>query len=255
IFASSLVTGMDSSLNYANIIKNLFYALFTAPIINIYYPRITANISLNDYDKIREELSEVIAFMLMLLVPSTIFCLFYSEEMVKFLFFRGAFNLESLHTTSAAFRMYSIGIVSICLREVLVRCYYSFNKTKEVIMNNIFSVAANIILNAVLIRYMKQTGLALATSLSAIIILPFWIKGVVDENVLSIKSVFFQFFRYTMFSVPIIVEMMVMKMVFVFPDEVLWQIVFFGKVIILAVILYIPAIYMTLIKDKRRIKK
>ena len=199
IFASTLVAGMVSALNYANIVKNLFYALFTAPMINIYYPRITASISVKDYKQTRKEVSDVLSFMLLFLVPSTYFCLFFSDEIMKLFFFRGAFNIDSLEITSAAFRMYAIGIIAICLREVFVRCYYALNKTKEIIWINIISVIINIVLNATLIESFEQAGLALATSLSAILVLPFWIRGASKEYIIRAKKLFFLILKYIIF--------------------------------------------------------
>ena len=49
--------------------------------------------------------------------------------------------------------------------------YYALQDTKTPMRNSLITLIINILLNLILIKYMKHKGLALATSLSAIITL------------------------------------------------------------------------------------
>ena len=59
----------------------------------------------------------------------------------------------------------------VCLQ--LVRVYYSLQDTKTPMKNSILCVGFNVIFNLVLIKYLKAPGLALATSISAILAVTF----------------------------------------------------------------------------------
>ena len=71
--------------------------------------------------------------------------------------------------TVIALVMYSVGMIAFGLREILGKVFYSLQDTKTPMMNGAIAVIMNIILNLVLVRYFKLAGLALATSISAII--------------------------------------------------------------------------------------
>jgi putative peptidoglycan lipid II flippase len=93
--------------------------------------------------------------------------LFYSYEIIDFLFGRGAFDESAIRMTSNALFFYSFGMVSVGVREVLSRVFYTLKDSKTPLINASIGFAINIILNLVLSRFMGIGGLALATSLSA----------------------------------------------------------------------------------------
>ena len=74
--------------------------------------------------------------------------------------------------TTSAFVMYSIGLLAIALRDVITKVFYSMQDTKSILYISFFSVLINIALNFTLVKPMGHSGLALATSLSAIISIP-----------------------------------------------------------------------------------
>ena len=71
--------------------------------------------------------------------------------------------------TAVALFFYSIGIVGFGLRDIISRVLYSIQDTKTPMINGAIAMGLNIVLNIILVRYMKHAGLAFATSISAII--------------------------------------------------------------------------------------
>ena len=65
--------------------------------------------------------------------------------------------------------MYSIGMVTFGLRDVLGRVFYSLQDTKRSMIDGAIAMIMNIVFNLIFIRYFKHAGLALGTSLSGII--------------------------------------------------------------------------------------
>lgn len=72
--------------------------------------------------------------------------------------------------TSQALIFYSIGLVAMSLRLFISRVYYSLQDAKTPMINGAISVASNILLNLILIKFMAHSGLALATSISTTIL-------------------------------------------------------------------------------------
>ena len=71
--------------------------------------------------------------------------------------------------TGNALFYYSIGMVAVGLRDILSRAFYALQDTKTPMINATIAVVINIILNIILSRYLGIGGLALATSISAIV--------------------------------------------------------------------------------------
>ena len=82
---------------------------------------------------------------------------------------RGEFDAQAAVLTSQALLFYAISMLAYGFRDILSRVFYSFNDTKTPTINAIIGVTINIVLNIILSRFLGIGGLALATSISAII--------------------------------------------------------------------------------------
>ena len=83
---------------------------------------------------------------------------------------RGEFGEEAVKLTSSAMFFYSIGIFGYSLREILSRGFYALEDTRTPMVNTAIGMLINIILNFILAPLLGIGGLALATSISSIII-------------------------------------------------------------------------------------
>ncbi len=61
-------------------------------------------------------------------------------------------------------------MIAFGLRDILSRAFYALQDTKTPMINGAISVAFNILLNLILIKFMAHSGLALATSISTTIL-------------------------------------------------------------------------------------
>lgn len=167
--ASTLVEGSISSLNYANKLNGFVMALFIASISAVIYP-ILSNLSLEkNRNEFTKSVVQSINTVVILVIPISIGAMVLSTPIVRLLFQRGAFDESATSMTAIALIMYSIGMVAFGLRDVLGKVFYSLQDTKTPMINGVISIFINIVLNLFLIKYLKHAGLALATSISAII--------------------------------------------------------------------------------------
>jgi putative peptidoglycan lipid II flippase len=120
-------------------------------------------------DNYKQQLGKAINTAFLLLIPVTAAVFILSEPAVMAVYEGGNFDHTATIKTAQTLAMYSIGIVAIGLRDILTRAFYSLHDTKTPLINSFIAILINIILNLILIGPMAQRGLALATSISAII--------------------------------------------------------------------------------------
>ncbi len=167
--ASSIAVGGISALNYSRRLNDFVQGLFVASVSTVFYPTISKIAAENNIKGLKSSVSEAIAIVNLLVIPATIGAMIFAKEVVVLLFGRGAFAPDAIAMTSNALFYYSIGMIAFGLRDILSRAFYAFQDTKTPMINATIGVVINIVLNLILSKYMGLGGLALATSISAIV--------------------------------------------------------------------------------------
>ena len=167
--ASNIAVGGISALNYASRLNGSIFAIFVNSISTVIYPIISKRAAENDIDGLKDSVRESINMISLLLIPASLGTALYAKPIVIMLFGRGAFDSQAIEMTSAAFLCYSFGTYAFGLRNILSKAFYSIKDTRTPMINATISVLLNIVLNIVLSRYIGIGGLALGTSISAII--------------------------------------------------------------------------------------
>ncbi|GAA0176825.1 murein biosynthesis integral membrane protein MurJ [Clostridium sediminicola] len=167
--ASKIAIGGISALNYANMINGFVQGICVLSIATVLYPLMSKMAAENNMIGLKNYLSEAIIGINLLVIPATVVAMVFSAPIVMILFGRGAFDSDSIYMTSHATFYYSLGMVGVGLREIFARVFYSMQDTKTPMINASIGMLLNIILNIILSKYFGIAGLALATSIAAII--------------------------------------------------------------------------------------
>ena len=167
--ASQVAIGGISALTYANSLICLIQGGIVQPITTVFYPQITEAVANKNNDIATNALEKTLNYTLTILIPIAIAFFAFSSEIVIALFGRGAFDNNGVQMTADSLRFYSIGICFVGLRELLSRFYYAHSNTSIPMKNATIGVLCNITLNLIFSRYFGIKGLALATSISAIV--------------------------------------------------------------------------------------
>lgn len=167
--ASKIVTGGISSLVYANSLVQLVIGGVVQPVVTVCYPKITESVTERDFTGAKVVLSRYLYVLLGILLPITIIFVVYGQPIVKLLFNHGVFDDKATLATSQAVRWYSIGICFVGFQEFLSRFFYAHSDTKTPMIVASVSVVTNIVLNIILSRLIGLKGLALSTSISAMV--------------------------------------------------------------------------------------
>lgn len=167
--ASSLAVGGISALNYANKLDGFVQGIFVMSLTTVMYPVISKMAAEKNMDGLKKAVSEAIGSVNLLVIPTTVGTMIFAGPIVNLLFGRGAFNAGAVNMTASALFYYSIGMVGFGLRNVLARAFYSLQDTKTPAINAAIAMVMNIVLNLILSKFLGIGGLALATSISAIV--------------------------------------------------------------------------------------
>lgn len=255
--ASTLVEGSISALNYANKINEIVLGIFVASITTAIFPKLSKAVSTKNDKEFSKNTYNGIVIILFVTVPATVGIMILAEPIVKVFFERGAFDLKATEMTYKALIFYSIGMVGAAIRLMLTRVYYSIQDTKTPTINGVIATLLNIVLNLLLIGKMKYMGLALGTSISALVTTIMLFYG------LKKRMKYFRFKKYILITIKLIIASSVMglvtwKLYNVFRQSILTghlysKIGFIGLIVIASVIVYVVTLVaLSMIKSKKR---
>ena len=164
--ASTLPEGTVSCLNYGHRLMNVFSGLISSAIATAMYPQMIELIAQKKEDELSRLVVRIINIFCLLMVPITVGCILFRNELVAIVFQRGAFDSDSTLMTSDVFALYCIGLFFIACNTVLSNLFYSYGNTRTPMFISIVNLATNVVLNIFLINVWGVNGLALATSIS-----------------------------------------------------------------------------------------
>ena len=168
--ASTLKIGTISILNYGHKLTNVFSGLLSSAVATALYPHIIELITMNKKDELDTLMVKIISIFCVIMCPITIALCLFRRELVSVVFQHGAFDASSTEITANVFALYSLGLLFIASSTVINNIFYGYGNTKTPMYISLVNLVINVILNLLFIKFWKVNGLALATSLSAIII-------------------------------------------------------------------------------------
>ncbi|ACB85920.1 murein biosynthesis integral membrane protein MurJ [Natranaerobius thermophilus] len=166
MLASNLEEGSISALNYASKIFTLPHGIFVMAVATVLYPSFSQFAAKGNVNRVKETMVSGLSSLVFLILPMMIGALVLREPIIRVLFERGEFDATATERTAFALFFYSLGMLSISLREIINRVFYSYQDTKTPIRIATISVFINIGLNFLLVGPLGHGGLAFATSIS-----------------------------------------------------------------------------------------
>ncbi|MEG1410929.1 MAG: murein biosynthesis integral membrane protein MurJ [Romboutsia sp.] len=167
--SSFLVTGSLSALSFAYKLNIFVIGVFVASVTTVIYPIFSKLGANRNLKQLKITLCKSVNGVILITMPISVGAFILSKPIVKLLFERGAFDESATIITAQVLSCYAIGMVASGMRDILVRVFYSLQDTKIPMKNSILCVICNISFNLILIQTMKVSGLALGSSLAAIV--------------------------------------------------------------------------------------
>ncbi|MBF0422207.1 MAG: murein biosynthesis integral membrane protein MurJ [Magnetococcales bacterium] len=167
--ASWLPEGSISYLYYADRLVEFPLGLVGIAMATAILPALSARAAAGDIDGLHEQLDIGLRFTLLLNIPATVALILLREPLVALLFERGAFTADTTRQAAQALFAYSIGLTFYSLVKVTAPAFYALKDTRTPVRIAITAMISNSVLNIVFMFPLQHAGLALATSLSALL--------------------------------------------------------------------------------------
>jgi putative peptidoglycan lipid II flippase len=168
-FLKSVDAGGISSLSYANNIFALPISIISLTFATVIFPKLSEDIK-SGIEKFSTNLNRSISINTYIFIPITFLFLFFGDEIIKVLYFRGKFTSDDVVMTFSVLKLFSISLVFFSAFAIINKAMYAIGALKFLLIINLVVFLFKVISSAFLVNYFKQDGLALSTSLSFILI-------------------------------------------------------------------------------------
>jgi len=169
IIASYLQVGSISNLYYALRLMHFPLGVFGVALAAVSLPELSSLVASNDSKGAGEAQRFSSKMVVFLLLPSAAYLIGASQAIVAAVYQRGSFNWQDTIGVAEALQAYALGLVFFGLVRVTAQVFYAYKDTMTPVKISLIAVAVNIGFSLLLMRPMGFAGLALATSISAMV--------------------------------------------------------------------------------------
>lgn len=168
-YFASHVPGGNTYLYAANRIMQFPLGVYGIAVATAAFPRLSGLAARGEKESFLATFDKAVRGVIFILTPCAVGLLLFGRDAIGLLFEHGKFAAEgSLEPTLWALWAYVAGLVVFALVKVTVSAFYAVSDTRWPLWTGVVAVAANVILDAVLVRtFLRHAGLALATTLSS----------------------------------------------------------------------------------------
>jgi putative peptidoglycan lipid II flippase len=167
-FASALAAGSVSFLYYAVRVTELTLGVFAISLSTVILPRLSRAAVEGDRRAVSETLATALRLLLFVTLPATIGLIVLRTEIIHVLFERGRFTAGDTLFTASALACYAIGLLPYAAVNVLATAFYAHRDTRTPVMVGALTFFVHLGLNFALRGPLAHNGIALSTSLSAL---------------------------------------------------------------------------------------
>ncbi len=167
--ASFLMTGSISWLYYSDRLLEFPLGLFGIAIATVILPALSKKHVDDKGTGFSETMDWGVRAILLLGAPAMLGLIILAQPMLMVLFMRGAFSVSDVEMASYSLVAYGCGLLSFMMIKVLAPGYYSRQDTKTPVKFGIIAMVSNMVFNIIFAIPFGYVGLAIATSLSALL--------------------------------------------------------------------------------------
>lgn len=169
ILASMLEEGSVAALSFADYISQLPVTIFGISLATVVFPNLVEKAVSEDLERFKSTFLKAIRMVFFITLPIVIGIIILRIPLVRLLFERGKFTPQDTAMTATALMYFAIGSVALASIHIILRGFYALKDTKTPVVIGVIALSSNIIFNLILVRLMGLGGLALGTSLAAIL--------------------------------------------------------------------------------------
>jgi putative peptidoglycan lipid II flippase len=169
-FASYLYEGSGASaIQYANNLYTVLIGVIVLSITNVIFPKMAKLSAGNDNKGFSRVLSVSMRSVIFILIPLAVGTMVLSSDAVNLIYGGGEFDAFSLTITKKALFWLSLGMLGFGIQTVLTRAFFAVQQGKAPLLAGVAAIFVNIISCYFLVKCLDIGGLALASSLAAMV--------------------------------------------------------------------------------------
>jgi len=166
LLASTLPSGQLSYLAYSKRLIDAILLIGPVALVTVVYSQLSHLASAKEYEKFTNLVTKVFRLLMYLCVPIACLLIGLKQPLIRFLFQRGEFNIDSTAGTSQAFMIYALGLTTFSLETLFVHSFFALSDTKTPVKYGILCVLLDIVLAIALLKPLGYLGIASAFVMS-----------------------------------------------------------------------------------------
>jgi putative peptidoglycan lipid II flippase len=169
LLASLLATGSIAALGYGNRLMQLPMGIFGIAAGVAVLPMFSRFAAEKKWQAFQSNLKFSAISLSFIMLPITAIIIGLGKDIIRLFFMRGAFDINSVEMTYKALLFYSLGLFFYSMNRLIIPVFYANKDTRTPVKVSAVIVIINVILNVILMQVLAHAGLALATSISALL--------------------------------------------------------------------------------------
>lgn len=169
LFASFLTVGSVSWLYYSDRLMEFPLGVFGVAISTVILPNLSRHHASQSAEDYSHTIDWALRCVLLIGLPAAVMLAVMSGPLLSSLFQYGHFDGNAVIMARKSLMMFAIGIAPFMLVKVLASGFYAKQDMRTPVRIGICAMVSNMVLNLILIWPLAHAGIALATSLSAVL--------------------------------------------------------------------------------------
>ncbi len=169
VIASFLETGSIMWLYVSDRMLEFPLGMFGIAISTVILPSLSRHHSTDNTEEFNQTLNWALRLVCLIGVPAAIGLFIMAEPIILTVFQHGKFGVSDAYLASLSLKAYIIGLLGFMFIKVLATGFFSRKDTKTPVKIGIIAMTVNMVFNLILFYPLAHVGLALATSISAIL--------------------------------------------------------------------------------------
>ncbi|MDR2213693.1 MAG: murein biosynthesis integral membrane protein MurJ [Pseudomonadales bacterium] len=180
--------GSVSWLYYSDRLLELPLGMIGVAIATVILPALSRIYNTQDLERFSDTLQWGLRCVLVVGVPASAALWVLADSLIITLFQYGAFSADAVTPTQQSLQAFSLGLIGFMAVKVLAPGYFARQDTRTPVRYGVASMLSNMALNLLFILPLAHVGIALATSLSALLNAGLLMRGLVQREVLRWRA-------------------------------------------------------------------
>lgn len=169
VIASFLVTGSVSWLYYSDRLVEFPLGVFGVALATVILPKLSQHHAQASAEAFSRTIDWGLRWVMLVSVPATVGLITLAVPLLATLFHYGEFSVDDVVKSSYSLITFSIGLAGFIMVKILASGFYSRQDTRTPVRFAVVAMIANVALNLVFVWPLAHAGLALSTSLAALL--------------------------------------------------------------------------------------